>query len=146
MEDTKQKVRENKLRRGGRAALASEAQQQARRVHLDDHGLYMLIEAGGNCVVRGSFDATLEDIEGVLGARRRLSPRDNERQPHEGFRMSEEKSKTSSAGQAGQFDLVAGKVVASPLTLMLLDGRCARIGRKPTQWATNSTTPAIQNP
>jgi hypothetical protein len=125
---------------GGRAALASEP-QQARRVHLDDHGLYMLIEAGGNCVVRGSL---VEDIEGFLGGQEKtVAKRQREAAarglPHVGRKIED-------AGQAGQFDLVAGKVVASPLTLMLLERRTVRPHRpKADAMATNSTIPAIQN-
>jgi len=68
MEDTKQKVRENKLRRwAGRLGYVVK-RSRARSVHLDDAGLFMLIEADGNYVVRGTrFDATLEEIEDFLG-------------------------------------------------------------------------------
>ncbi len=67
MED---KVRENRLRRqAGRLGLVLR-KSRARRVHLDDLGKYMLVDAEGNYVVAGGrFDLDLDALQEELNQR-----------------------------------------------------------------------------
>jgi hypothetical protein len=61
------KVRENRVRRWAKRLDHRLIHSKAKRLHMNDRGLYQLVN-GHNLVVEGaSFDADLDRIEGYLG-------------------------------------------------------------------------------
>jgi hypothetical protein len=61
------KVRENRLRRWAARLGYTLRRSRAKRLHLNDHGKYMLVENYRNMVDTGAnFDADLDELEARL--------------------------------------------------------------------------------
>ena len=57
------KVRENRARRWAARLDHRLLRSRAKRLHLDDHGLYQLVDATNLVRLGVKFDASLEDVE-----------------------------------------------------------------------------------